>query len=1181
MTRAALLICVSLLLAPGAAQGQRAQEEGRPLFLERFTVQDYDAHEQNWWIAQDSRGVVFVANWTAVLEYDGTTWRHHTIPNEFVRSLAISRDDRIFVGGVGEIGYLAPNQSGQYQYRSLTEYLSEDERTFTDVWTTYATDEGVYFQSFRYLFRWDGQEMKVWNADTRFHKSFMVHGQLFVRQEGIGLMVVSGNDLQMVRGGEQFAEERIDAMMPIGPSGWLLATRSRGLIVGTNAGFDALVTDAAKVLRDERVYQGTALRDAGGFALATFAGKVVILDARGQLVRVLGEDVGLAADDVVLFIEQDRQGGLWLALDRGIVRVDVPAAVSVFDARDGLGGLINDVARYHGTMYAATSQGLFMLHAFDGPESRARMRFSPVPGVSSQVWFIQEAGDRLLAASDEGIIELNSGTVRNVFRERTFSILESRRYPGLIYAGLKEGFAALRMEQGKWSILDHRDDLRVNDVRNLFEDTKGNVWLGMMADGVVRMRMDSGRVAAIDHFGSEHGLLGRSFNFIEMEDQTLFLSSEGIFEQFEYNGITRFRPMADAAGLGRSEAVGVRFAIGSGAGDYISRIYNGQISVLRRTNGGHYVDATPPALRFRSFVARYALTDPYGPVWVVTDQGLIRFDPTILKDYSVPYSALVRRVTTRGGGLLFGGHQTARARFPVVEYAQNHLAFDFAAPTFNLPGETLYQYWLEGFDTGWSDWAGATSKEYTNLPEGHYRFHVRALNAQGIVSEIGTFAFRITPPWYRTWWAYLLYLTGGAVILWGYGHWRIREHDAALERERQVRQQIELANERLRKANERLHLADKLKDDLLANTSHELRTPLTSILGFAGVLQDELSGEHREFASHIQQGGQRLLETVNALLDMARFRADLITVDPDDVDIVAEVATVTAALEPLAARKGLFLKVIPEDFSVPARLDTGALERIVANLVGNAIKFTEQGGVTVLIDAEADRIHLTVKDTGIGIRSEFLPHLFSAFSQASSGYSRTHEGNGLGLAITHQLIRVLGGDITVESSEGAGTVFRVGLPRWAALNPEGEGGSALVTHSLRGRRVLLVEQEGQPQHNIRAILGPLALLDVASGLEEALVLAHGQRYDIVMITGHSAEDAAATTLSSLHGVAGTALARYVAITPFSLPGDHEHFLSVGFDEQIGRPFTRDRLLLCLEVLLTQPSDTEPEIAITG
>ena len=219
----------------------------------------------------------------------------------------------------------------------------------------------------------------------------------------------------------------------------------------------------------------------------------------------------------------------------------------------------------------------------------------------------------------------------------------------------------------------------------------------------------------------------------------------------------------------------------------------------------------------------------------------------------------------------------------------------------------------------------------------------------------------------------------------------------------------------------------ELKSSFLANMSHELRTPLTGILGYAELLLDEVEGEPREMVSAVRRGAQRLYETVNSVLDLAQLDSGGMRLTLGPVDVAAEAADAITLLAPVARARGLDLRL---DARAPclARADRAALHRVVNNLVGNALKFTQRGGIMVAVAQRDGRAELRVRDTGPGIAPDFLPHLYDAFRQASSGHARTHEGNGLGLAITARLMELMDGEIDVEDTSPAGTTFRVRLP---------------------------------------------------------------------------------------------------------------------------------------------------------
>jgi len=220
----------------------------------------------------------------------------------------------------------------------------------------------------------------------------------------------------------------------------------------------------------------------------------------------------------------------------------------------------------------------------------------------------------------------------------------------------------------------------------------------------------------------------------------------------------------------------------------------------------------------------------------------------------------------------------------------------------------------------------------------------------------------------------------------------------------------------------------RLKSSFVANMSHEVRTPLTAIMGFATVLSEELEGEQRELAEIIKQSGERLLETLNSVLDLSRLESDALGIDPRALNLGDELLAAARLFGPMAEEKGLALELEVPDEAVRVRLDRALLHRVLSNLLSNAIKFTEQGEIRLVLGPLGNEVQIQVKDTGIGIAESFQPHLFEEFKQESTGLSRTHTGSGLGLAITRHLVERMHGRIEVHSTKGEGATFTVTFP---------------------------------------------------------------------------------------------------------------------------------------------------------
>ena len=390
-------------------------------------------------------------------------------------------------------------------------------------------------------------------------------------------------------------------------------------------------------------------------------------------------------------------------------------------------------------------------------------------------------------------------------------------------------------------------------------------------------------------------------------------------------------------------------------------------------------------------------------------------------------------------------------------------------------------------------------------------------------------------------------------------------HD--LTEQRRIREGLKASKEH---AEEML----RLKTSFLENMNHEFRTPLVSILGFAELLADEPDEDIREMGATIYRSARRLHDTVNSVIDLAQLEGNGVAYRPEPVNVGAEVEIVAQQMRDAAEAKGLVLrvKVTPD---AEALIDRDALRRILTVLLSNAIKFTVRGGVGVDVEADSHRVVVRVSDTGVGIGEEFLPHLFDDFQQESSGMGRSHEGNGLGLAITKRLVDMMGGRIVVKSVVGEGTVFAVAFGRSWTGAPQGDGmPQANAPDVLTARpRVLVVEDNADTRRLIAHTISEYYDVETVADAAAALALAERAWFDLLLLDIHLGPGPSGVDLlQSLRTLPAYAYAPAVAVTAFGHPGDDQRFLDAGFTTALAKPFTRDQLLDALDGALVGTFD---------
>ena len=1044
-----------------------------PFFYEHFKPQDYQHYPQNWAIVQDERGVMYVANKDGVLVYDGSRWqRIETETNTVVRSLARGKDGTVYASTSGDFGYLASDSIGTLRYVSLIENVKPEDRDFSDVWGTHATSEGLYFQTKDRLFRWDGASMQVWRTDAGFHTSFVVHDRFYVREKGTGLMQVVGDDLVLAPHGDHFADLRIFVMVPYPGDRILIGTSDAGFFIYDRGALTPFSTDADPILDSFTLYHGCVL-PGDLYALATLGGGVLLIDQQGRLVRRFNKEAGFA-DDWINYVYADMQGGLWMALDAvGIARIDVPSQLTIYDDRLGLDGTVQAMERHQGALYVGTGTGLSRLSL---PAAGARGMPSSMVDVlaGAPTQDLLSADSILFAATHEGLISLREGKADTlVAGQAVFTLFESAYEAGTILVGKKNGLARLHFTPDGWALDDLYTGTSPRDqIESIAESQDGTLWLRTANSEILRISsQERRRTFTPDRFKGSDGLPPELLDLATVEDEIHVVAKQGIF-RFDPDGEAGARFYKESRFTSASDTVAVLRRFVEGRDGKVWGVYEDRIDIAIARPDGSYRHETPAVLRFPKSTVVNLFVEHDGVAWIGNGDVLVRYDPGIQRDYLAGFSAFLRRITaTRTERVLYDGAPiTAAVALPtIVDHTDHDLRFEVSAPTYNDVDATRYQYYMEGYDEVWSAWTPHPNRTYNDLQGGAYTLRVRARNGQGVISTEAIFTFRVLPPWYRTWWAYMLYgFVVLAVTAFSLHHRKVvqenkraQEQARELERERLVNERLQQANQRLQEANERERLFNKrlqeaneslqqtnrLKDEFLANTSHELRTPLTAILGFAQVLKGELSDDFHELLDPIEINGQRLLNTINSLLDVAKLRAGMLEVYVEPTDVGSQAAEALRLLRPLAQPQNLVLNLSVPPKPVFALLDRHSFGRILTNLIGNAIKFTQEGGVTVEVIEDGERVHVHVRDTGIGIDESFLPELFNEFKQESTGLARSYEGNGLGLAITRRLVELLEGEITVSSKKGVGSVFSVSFPLYAAK--ETKTGAARAPHRLQ------------------------------------------------------------------------------------------------------------------------------------
>ncbi len=962
---------------------------------------------------------------------DGHSWRLIALPSGVdVGSIAIAADGKgpVYVGASGDFGRLEPDEMGQWRFISMLPPGAPNDPSFDQRFAAVVTPSGgVYFKGTSTLCLYQ-RELRCRSSDTLRSPIFPTERALYVQQTNFGLMELVGDVTTPVPGGQQFAN--VDIAMVLASRGTdgetlIVGTRDFRFFVRRDQRFEPLSNDARDATGQDRLTGGALLPD-GTIALATVLRGLVIMDQTGRVLQRIDRSLGLR-DNHVLALLTDRQGGLWTGLQHGLSRIVVSPQFSVFDETSGLEREWRDVVEYGGMLYVRGYKGLYAA-SLSASSTRAaaprpEFHFKKIDAITPPVWAFVVVDGRLLVSAVDGIHEVHGTTTRRVMRYSSLPIAlyRSRRDPNRVYVGLEAGLASMRLEDGRW-----QDEGSVTGIRetitSIGESDDGDLWVVSQRQRVLRLSRDGASPPRPHAYPRGEAPLTGRIAIREVAGRSVFLAEDGVYE-FDAQA-NRFVPFASVAPVADKDRRSFTSIVEDAQGNlWVASRKPERIDFLRRQSDGRYVLEDLGVQQTLAWsIYPESRTDA---VWICTPDSLVRYDRAAPRRPPAKFATQLRRVTT-GEQVVYGGAPIERLVDARLPYSQRSLRFEFAAPRFDDPRRNEFQSYLEGFESQWSGWSTASTRMYTNLPKGQYRFHVRARDSQGRVGVPALYAFTVLPPWYQTGWAYIGYivLVCGVFVLISHVEWR----RAQVELERQI-EHMEL---------EQLRELDRMKSRFFADISHEFRTPLTLILGPVGQMLDEAkTAELAKPLRMIKRNAQYLLQLISQLLDLSKAEAGKTRLHASRGDLAHALHVMLVPFAELAERRGTALTFTNRLQAAAAGgpeiyFDPDLLQKIVNNLVANALKFTTAGDtIGVEVRAGADSFaEIAISDTGVGIPRDDIPRVFERFYQVAGG--RTSEGIGIGLALVKELVDLHHGEVQAESLEGTGTTFIVRLPTGAS-----------------------------------------------------------------------------------------------------------------------------------------------------
>ena len=794
-----------------------------------------------------------------------------------------------------------------------------------------------------------------------------------------------------------------------------------------------------------------------------------------------------------------------------------------------------------------------------------------------------------VGTNGEGLSRLDptTGTIKNfihhpndansISNNRIWALHEDR--DGYIWIGThSHGLDRLDPRTGQFKHYNTESDLPVNlsnnGIKTIWEDHHGNLWVGTTA-GLNKLNPRTGSVEQFLHDPSDSTTLSSNLIWTVFQDHQniLWVGTNLGLNRYDWQ-TGRFERFLEKDGLPSNAVYGL-------LEDDQQQLWISTDNGLARYQPSNDSDHPEGKSVFQSFNNQdglggdsflpkaYHKSDRTGQLYFGGLHGLNIIHPDRVELDTTPpllvLSSFAKYNPKRNNGEAIVDHFVADKKQVVLTHLDKVVTFEFANLSHEKNDKYNYEYQLEGFSDQWIDLGNKKTITFTGLDPGHYRLLVRARTSNQNPTP-GTHLLQMTvyPPWWLSWWAYSFYalLIGGAV-LFAY--------------------QFQLNRQLEKQENRRLKELDAFKSKLYTNITHEFRTPLTIISGMV----EQINGHDQE-KNMIKRNSSNLLNLVNQILDLRKLESGMMQLELVQDNIIAHLRYIFESFQSFAQSEGITLHFLPDAEEVWMDYDPEKVLRIISNLLSNAIKFTPRGGDVYLIVNNTRRVFKTrrvlltikVKDTGIGIPPDKLPRVFDQFYQVEDPTIQAKTGTGIGLTLTKELVNLMQGTITVDSTPGEGSTFTVELPIMQkakveihAAPPETIGTLPLAGIEMEKKEaqdhptLLIIEDNTDIAQYLISCLQHLYQVEVAENGEEGIDTALDLVPDIIISDVMMPLKDGFEVVDTLKNDERTSHIPIILLTARVDAESRLAGLRRGADAYLTKPFNQEELLIRLENLL--------------
>jgi len=825
-----ILLTGFFLVTGIAAYGSNIERAGTP-FIVNYNKTTYDANTQNWCIVQDDNHNMWFGNLGVVLWFDGYVWGKVNIPNgSVVRSLGLISGNRVMAGAFADFGTIVPDEKGNYQFNSWIEKVPARYRDFTDVWRIIELNNRIYVQTVERIMVFRENEFeRIITPEKSFRFSFTSNGLYYVEDAGVGLKTLSNDQLKLVDGGDYFSRHEI--WMVSHHNGRLfVGTQSDGLFIYEGGAWKAWNTQVNRHLKKFSLYCA-AETSTGEYIFGTVSNGIIISDREGNVVKSLNKDSGLQ-NNTVLSIAIDLEKNLWLGLDRGIDYLKINSPFTQLAGRGILGAGYASVI-HRGVLYIGTNTGAYVLK-----EDEGSFNYQLVENTIGQVWSFFEYNDRLFCLHHNGLFEIRGGNAVSIADIKgCWKLQPVPRKPGHFVLGTYAGLYHLNFERGTPETV--RLEGFQESSRVLEFDDAGNLWISHGYKGVFRVAFNDefSGIRSVTFFDSSKGLPSDVFNeLVRIDGKVHFATTDGIYTYSNLTGMME-------RNLFYNSIFDTDQPITKLIQDRSGRIF------LFSDGGMSLFVLEDDSVTYSESELFRPLSNTFIPafenVHIIDDElciigfeeGFYLYNRSNIPFFQEGIPVAVRKFYT------FTHYANTRTELTETEFigrdilipfSQNSILIELGIPLFENPGNISISYNFNGRD--YKVPQGLRTIELNGLREGEYRIDILVSDISGRYSAgTATLKFEILPPWFRRWYAYLIYslialLLGVlAVFMVRKNIKRIQRKEKLLQEKRMLQKNIELQKKAemaeqkiIVIKNEQLVNENRLKTQQIANSTMEL-----------------------------------------------------------------------------------------------------------------------------------------------------------------------------------------------------------------------------------------------------------------------------------------------------------------------------------------------------------------------